>query len=70
MDVVRTVGALWLSVAGSSAYALGLESGDNSGEDGTEPGIPPDLGLGRSCGDELPFCLVRFICKHRSGWSR
>ena len=67
-EALKTVGALWLRVAaGSRAYALGLESGDIKGDDGTEPGRPPDRGLGRSWGDALPFCLVRFICKHRSG---
>ena len=31
----------------------------------------PDIrGDGFSCGDADPFCLVRFICKQRSGWSR
>lgn len=46
--------------------------GDIPGVAGEEAPLPrPDnRGDGRSCGDPVPFCLVRFICTHRSGWSR
>lgn len=65
-----TVGALRLRGAddesrlagGSRAYILGLCCGVYGGDDVTEFDRPRGL----SCGEE-PFCLVRFICKHRSG---
>ena len=57
----------------SRAYTLAGESpgeckGD-AGEDAPEA-RPLMRGDGPSLGLPAPFCLVRFICKHRSGKSR
>lgn len=65
IDDVKVEGALELSTPGSRMYALGLVSGEASGEELFDS--DRSLGLGRSCGEAPPFCLVRFICKHLSG---
>lgn len=55
---------------GSRAYALaGLSPGEIKGDAGDDApeALPFSLGDGPNLGEADPFCLVRFICKHRSG---
>jgi hypothetical protein len=54
----------------SSPYEAGESAYESAGEAGELVPLerPRMLGEGRNWGEgDPPFCLVRFICKHRSG---